>query len=68
MRRVEVREGPLRGVLFLPPNPGPAVITIYGGVNRGKVPEDRWVGSGRSFLFNFILIILELLSWLVTAL
>ena len=39
--RVEVSEGPFRGVLFLPPNPGPAVITIYGGVNKGKVPEDR---------------------------
>ena len=45
VRRVEVREGPLRAVLFLPPNPGPAVITIYGGVNRGRVPEDRWVAS-----------------------
>ena len=44
---VKVREGPLRGVLFLPPNPGPAVITIYGGVNKGKVPEDRLaVGEG----------------------
>ena len=41
VRRVVVRQGQLRGVLFLPPNPGPAVITIYGGMNRGKVPEDR---------------------------
>ena len=41
VRRVEVREGPLRAVLFLPPNPGPAIITMYGGMNRGKVPEDR---------------------------
>lgn len=41
MSRVVVREGPLRGVLFLPPKPGPAIITIYGGVNNGHVPEDR---------------------------
>ena len=43
VRRLEVRQGPLRGVLFLPPRPGPAVITIYGGMNRGRVPEDRSV-------------------------
>ena len=41
VRRVEVREGALRGTMFLPPNPGPAIITIYGGVNNGQVPEDR---------------------------
>ena len=51
---VKVREGPLRGVLFLPPNPGPAVITIYGGVNKGKVPEDRLaVGEGVE-IFQYI--------------
>ena len=38
---MEIREGALRGVLFLPPEPGPAVITIYGGVNNGRVPEVR---------------------------
>ena len=45
VRRLEVREGRVRGVLFLPPSPtpAPAIITIYGGVNKGKVPEDRWV-------------------------
>ena len=36
-----MREGPLRGVLFLPPEPGPAVITLYGGVNGDNVPETR---------------------------
>ena len=41
VRRLEVRQGPVRGVLFLPPRPGPAIITMYGGTNRGKVPEDR---------------------------
>ena len=41
VRRVEVREGPLRGVLFLPPEPGPAVITINGGATNNRVPEDR---------------------------
>ena len=41
VRRVVVRQGPLRAVLFLPANPGPAVITIYGGTNKGHVPEDR---------------------------
>ena len=41
VRRVSVREGRIRGTLFIPPSPGPAIITLYGGVNRGKVPEDR---------------------------
>ena len=41
VRRLEVRQGPVRGVLFLPPRPGPAIITMYGGTNRGQVPEDR---------------------------
>ena len=41
VRRVVVRQGPIRAVLFLPPNPGPAVITMYGGTNKGQVPEDR---------------------------
>ena len=41
VRRVVVKEGSLRGVLFLPPEPGPAVITIYGGVMNNQVPEDR---------------------------
>ena len=36
-----MREGAVRGVLFLPPQPGPGVITIYGTVNNGQVPEDR---------------------------
>ena len=77
VRRVEVREGPLRAVLFLPPNPGPAVITIYGGVNRGRVPEDRWVASSTAGAkltkyfskdLKLFFIILELLCWPVTAL
>ena len=42
VRRVVVREGPLRGVLFLPPEPGPAVITINGGAMNNRVPEDRY--------------------------
>ena len=41
VRREEVRDGDLRGTLFLPSSPGPAVITIYGGVNKGVVPQDR---------------------------
>ena len=41
VKRVVVREGPLRGVLFLPPEPGPAVITINGGAMNNQVPEDR---------------------------
>ena len=41
VRRRVVREGAVRGVLFLPPQPGPGVITIYGTVNNGQVPEDR---------------------------
>ena len=43
VKRVVVREGRIRGVLFLPPEPGPAVITIYGGASNNRVPEDRWV-------------------------
>ena len=43
VKRVVVREGCIRGVLFLPPEPGPAVITIYGGASNNRVPEDRWV-------------------------
>jgi dipeptidyl aminopeptidase/acylaminoacyl peptidase len=43
VRRVEVREAGLVGTLFLPEaaGPAPAIITLYGGVNRGRVPEDR---------------------------
>ena len=41
VRRVEVRQGPIRAVLFLPAKPGPAIITMYGGTNKGHVPEDR---------------------------
>ena len=41
VQRTVIREGPLRGVLFTSPNPGPGIITIYGGTNNGKVPEDR---------------------------
>ena len=41
VRRVEVRDGDLRGTLFLPPSPGPAILTIYGGVYNGVIPEDR---------------------------
>ena len=41
VRRVAVREGHIRGVLFLPPEPGPAVITINGGAMNNRVPEDR---------------------------
>lgn len=41
IRRVEIKEGPVHGVLFLPRKQGPGIITIYGGVNNGKVPEDR---------------------------
>jgi len=42
VRRIEVREEGLVGTLFLPKiTPAPAIITIFGGVNRGSVPEDR---------------------------
>ena len=60
VRRVVVRQGPLRGVLFLPPNPGPAVITIYGGMNRGKVPEDRSVEEGGQFVSHSLQIIFRI--------
>ena len=41
VKRIPVKEGRIRGTLFLPPAPGPAIITLYGGVYRGQVPEDR---------------------------
>jgi hypothetical protein len=41
VRRITVKTGKIRGTLFLPPKPGPGIITLYGGVNKGKVPEDR---------------------------
>ena len=41
VRRITVKTGRIRGTLFLPPKPGPGIITLYGGVNKGKVPEDR---------------------------
>jgi len=42
VRRLEVREAGLVGTLFIPnQTPAPAIITIFGGVNRGAVPEDR---------------------------
>ena len=45
VERIEVRERGLVASLFLPsPSltcPSPGVITVYGGVNRGRVPEDR---------------------------
>ena len=41
VRRIEIKDGPVNGVLFLPSEPSPAIITLYGGVNNGKVPEDR---------------------------
>jgi len=42
VKRIEVREGGLVGTLFIPnKTPAPAIITIFGGVNRGAVPEDR---------------------------
>jgi len=42
VKRVEVREAGLVGTLFIPKKtPAPAIITIFGGVNRGAVPEDR---------------------------
>ena len=51
VQRVTVRVGRIRGTLFLPPRPGPAIITLYGGVNKGKVPEDRY--GGFHFVGNF---------------
>eukprot|EP00092_Neocalanus_flemingeri_P010182 GFUD01010972.1.p1 GENE.GFUD01010972.1~~GFUD01010972.1.p1 ORF type:complete len:353 (+),score=77.13 GFUD01010972.1:24-1082(+) len=41
VRRIVVKTGRIRGTLFVPPKPGPGIITLYGGVNKGKVPEDR---------------------------
>ena len=43
VRRLAVRVGRLRGTLFLPAGGGrgPGVITLYGGVAWGGVPEDR---------------------------
>jgi len=43
VRRVEVREDGFVGTLFLPPHPSPApaIITLYGGMTRNGVPEDR---------------------------
>ena len=43
VRRITVKTGRIRGTLFLPPNPGPAIITMYGAVNKGQAPEDRSV-------------------------
>ena len=43
VRRLTVKTGRIRGTLFLPPKPGPGIITLYGGVNKGKAPEDRLV-------------------------
>lgn len=44
VERVPVKFGRVRGTLFLPSKlnrPAPAIITMYGSTNRGKVPEDR---------------------------
>ena len=65
VRRVEVREGDLRGALFLPASPGPAIITIYGGINNGKIPEDRWEVESHTESQHFVT---ELPCWRVTAL
>ena len=42
VKRIPIRTGRIRGTLFLPVSPGPGIITIYGGVNKGQVPEDRF--------------------------
>ena len=42
VERREVHVGRVRGVLYLPPphlRPAPAIITVHGGMNRGRVPE-----------------------------
>ena len=37
------QEGRIRGTLFMPPGNGPfrAVISMYGGIHRGNVIEDK---------------------------
>ena len=46
MERIPIREGRVRGTLFLPErtNPEeklPLIVTLYGGVIRGKVVEEK---------------------------
>merc|ERR1711971_1275 len=43
VQRISIKTGKIRGTLFLPTGNGPypAVINIYGGLNKGKIIEDK---------------------------
>ena len=43
VQRIEIKTGKIRGTLFLPSGPGPfpAVITLYGGIHKGNVVEEK---------------------------
>ena len=43
VKRFDIISGQIRGTLFLPSGTGPfpAVINIYGGINKGHIIEDK---------------------------